>query len=164
MDDLPPFLPQDSSAAVSARFAPLVKAEGGLEGGIPLPKPARPPSLPAPLVKAEGGPEGRVPLPTPALPPSLPASEMDTPLLPAPSQTQKKEERPSLPPSLPPQTKKKRRWKGLTITLLLFRLARGGVVVQALWQAIGSLAVFIAPLALRRIVDFVSHHGEEGRG
>jgi len=132
MDDLPPFLPDDSSAAVSARFSLLVEAEGGLEGGVPAFKPK------------------------PALPPSLPASEMDTPLLPQ----KKEEERPSLPPSLP---RTSRRWKGLTITLLLFRLARGGVVVQALWQAIGCLAVFIAPLALRRIVDFVSHYGEEGR-
>lgn len=50
-------------------------------------------------------------------------------------------------------------WKGTRITRLLFQLGRMDVVVQAFWQAVGSLAVFIAPLALREIVGFVSHYG-----
>lgn len=53
----------------------------------------------------------------------------------------------------------KNHWKGTRITRLLFQLGRMDVVVQAFWQAVGSLAVFIAPLALREIVGFVSHYG-----
>lgn len=147
MSDLPPLLPNDGSAAVSARFAPLVKAEEALAGEVPVPTPTLPPTLH--VLEAKEGMDGRMLSP----PPQRWKSEKQAALLPA-----------LAPSHAPPhKTKPRRRWRGLTITLLLFRLARGGVAVQALWQAVGSLAVFIAPLALRRIVDFISHYAGEGR-
>lgn len=145
MEDMPPFLPDDSSALVSRRFAPLVEKEGVVEGGVQCrpPWPPLPRSLPLPPYTSSALDE-------------MGKDSLHTPLLPS---------SPSRHPALPPfsPSSKRKRWKGFSVTLLLFQLARGKVVVQAVWQLLGSLAVFIAPLALRKIVAYVSQDRPEGK-
>lgn len=83
------------------------------------------------------------------------------------AQQQQEQQQPQPPSSLaedggttpPPPRRKKRYWKGTRVTRLLFQLGRWAAVVQAFWQAVGSLAVFISPLALKEIVGFVSNYG-----